>query len=174
MALGASTEEVRWIMDSGSAADLISEGFVDIADVEKAESPLNLCTANGIVTSDKVCQIQMQSLHMNITANMLGDTPAVLSMGKRCMEDMCSFRWDAGKLPTFTTPDGKTITLQLHYNVPYVTEKQAACLAQSCAAGGAASSGSGTSRAAVRADERQDFRAAADLQLKGRRASPKP
>ena len=135
--------EIRWIVDSGSAADLVEEGAVNLDHAVTSSQPLVLCTANGTVISETSVQVQLASIGMNVEANLLPNTPAVCSLGKRCMEDGCGFIWAPRKNPIFRCPDGHSVVLDLHYNVPYITEKQASCIARhmpSVPAGGSSSS----------------------------------
>ena len=62
----------------------------------------------------------VRELSLPIQPLVLADSPAVLSLGKRCLEDGYSFHWPAGEQPTFVGPDGKHIPLIVRHNVPYV------------------------------------------------------
>ena len=50
----------------------------------------------------------------------MASTPAVLSIGRRCMDYGYEFRWPAGKLPYFITPSGVKVTLVVEDYVPYL------------------------------------------------------
>jgi hypothetical protein len=47
------------------------------------------------------------------TALVMKNSPTVMSMGKRCMREGYSFRWDAGCKPLLVPPDGEEIVLDV-------------------------------------------------------------
>ena len=55
-----------------------------------------------------------------IEAHVLESTPSIISVGKRCMDMGYSFVWAAGCKPTLTCPSGRTVTLDVINNVPYL------------------------------------------------------
>ena len=55
-----------------------------------------------------------------IEAHVLESTPSIISVGKRCMDMGYSFAWTAGCKPTLTCPSGRTVTLDVINNVPYL------------------------------------------------------
>ena len=63
---------------------------------------------------------------------ILDSTPAVLSMGMRCMRMGYNFHWPAGLDPVFIRPDNKHVRLKVIGDIPYLTE------ALSCAVQGKA------------------------------------
>ena len=77
-------------------------------------------TAAGPVTVDTVAPMIVRELSLPIQPLVLADNPAVLSLGKRCLEEGYSFHWPAGEQPTFVGPDGKHIPLIVLHSVPYV------------------------------------------------------
>ena len=56
--------------------------------------------------------------------HVLESTPAVLSVGKRCMEEGWTFVWNPWKKPLLISPAGKKIHLKVHGNVPYLVENK--------------------------------------------------
>ncbi len=48
------------------------------------------------------------------------ETPAVPSMGMRCVEMGYSFIWLAGQNPYFIKPDGMIVKFEVHHNIPYL------------------------------------------------------
>ena len=65
---------------------------------------------------------------------LLDSTPAVLSVGLRCMELGYNFHWPNKKNPYFILPSGKRFTMQVDRNVPYLCRCDApACV---CTIGG--------------------------------------
>ncbi len=51
---------------------------------------------------------------------LLHDTPPVLSVGKRCMEQGLIFHWEAGRKPIMTNPEGLVVELEVERNIPYL------------------------------------------------------
>ena len=55
---------------------------------------------------------------------MMEQTPAVLSIGRRCMQQGYSFHWPASKSPYFVKPGGEKIVCDVHAFVPYVRHRE--------------------------------------------------
>eukprot|EP00435_Cladocopium_sp_Y103_P059153 s114_g21.t1 len=53
-------------------------------------------------------------------AYFLDDTPSVLSLGKRCMDEGYSFIWPSGRSPVLVDDKGQRIDLTPHDNIPCV------------------------------------------------------
>jgi hypothetical protein len=51
---------------------------------------------------------------------VLPDTPAVLSIGRRCMQMGYGFYWHPGQNPFLVTPDGNVIPLLVRKDIPYL------------------------------------------------------
>jgi hypothetical protein len=89
----------------------------------KADEITTFATANGTVESSEKCQQQIETLGITVEADVLPETPSVLSMGKHCMEDGFDFIWMANKKPFLKSPYGEIIICDLVHNVPYLVEK---------------------------------------------------
>ena len=77
----------RFIMDSGSGHDLISSTRVDRMDIDTYQSDrVNFHTANGITSTTTMVDLDFDTFNDPARAHVLEDTPSVLSLGKRCME----------------------------------------------------------------------------------------
>ena len=76
--------------------------------------------ANGTV--DAARQVKMQNPHMMKDTNpfVMPDSPALLSVGKRCMLEGYSFIWKAGKTPLLVRPDGLVVDLAVDRFIPYI------------------------------------------------------
>ena len=108
-----------WIVDSGSGHDLMSGYLAGRRAIRKAFMPLSFFTANGITNADKVCDDKLAVLNERVRAYLLENTPAVLSLGARCMQQGYGFYWFPYELPYLVCPfDGKHIQLQLDNFVP--------------------------------------------------------
>ena len=53
-------------------------------------------------------------------AHVRDDTPSVLSLGKRCMEQGYSFIWPSGRGPYMINSDGDKIKMEVRDLIPYV------------------------------------------------------
>jgi len=51
---------------------------------------------------------------------VLPDTPAVLSIGRRCMRMGYGFHWPPGRNPYLVTPEGKVVPLLVRKDIPYM------------------------------------------------------
>ncbi len=49
---------------------------------------------------------------------LLRDTPPVLSVGKRCIEQGFTFHGEAGMKPIMTNPEGLVVELEVEKNIP--------------------------------------------------------
>ena len=76
-------------------------------------------TANGLVYSSEVVDVYAQMLDAFVEAFVLPNTPTVLSLGKLCREQKCSFHWSPTGEPTIISPKGRRILCRLHHNVPF-------------------------------------------------------
>eukprot|EP00439_Symbiodinium_sp_Y106_P083820 s148_g24.t1 len=78
---------------SGCGHDLISQKKIAKRDLETlvTPEPISFQTANGITDTDLVSNFQTESFAEPINAYVLDDTPLVLSIGKRCMNQNYGF-----------------------------------------------------------------------------------
>ncbi len=77
-------------------------------------------TAIGRIESRNVVPVFCKELDQGVKPYLLRDTPAVLSVGKRCMEQGFTFHWEAGRDPIMINPDGLVVELEVERNIPYV------------------------------------------------------
>ena len=111
----------QWIVDSGSAFDIVSEASLTRKEREQLSDlqfTASLMTANGNTEATKSHVVDIPPAGIMTNAIVLHKSPCVLSLGKRCMEEGFSFRWDAGQQPVLTRPDGAEIVLSVRQNVP--------------------------------------------------------
>jgi hypothetical protein len=116
----------RWLVDTGSAFDLVGRKDVPEAHLSAAEParrPIQLKTANGVTTVDEEIILQCGPLKEHVYPLLLDSTPAVLSVGRRCMEDGFSFHWPAGGNPVFVSPNGTQLVCEVDNFVPYLPER---------------------------------------------------
>ena len=117
--------KVSWLVDSGSEQDLISKSMlhqVNASECKPAPNPVTLTTANGFTEATEVADVRIKSLLEKCLPYVLEQTPAVLSVGTRCMIQGYSFVWPAGGLPILIRPDGKVIELKIEGYVPVLDD----------------------------------------------------
>ena len=76
----------RWLVDTGSAFDLVGRKDVPerfMSFVEPARQPVKLKTANGSTTVDEEITLQCGPLREHVHPLLLESSPAVLSVGRR-------------------------------------------------------------------------------------------
>ena len=123
-------KKIKFLMDTGCGHDLISKKKIEKHDLETlvTPEPISFQTANGITDTDLASNFQADSFKEPINAYVLGDTPSVLSVGKRCMNQNYSFIWPPGREPFMIDPDGKSISLFVNGDIPYMSGLEAANL----------------------------------------------
>jgi hypothetical protein len=109
------------VLDSGSAFDIVGRSSLSRSATKRivtSPCPPQLITANGRVDADKVLPLELKNAGITTNALVLEDSPSVLSLGKRCLEEGYSFVWPAHGEPVLTRPDGRKVKLVVHQNVP--------------------------------------------------------
>ena len=97
--LPASTlkpEEREFVVDSGASMHMISNKDLIEAEMEtltKSCSPTIVITAHGEVQTHEEATVYVKELGIFLTLKVLENTPAVLSLGKICDENGCSYEW---------------------------------------------------------------------------------
>ena len=61
--------------------------------------PINLCTANGTILAEDETEIYIHELDITVTAVVLDNTEAVLSLGKLVRENKFRHVWDPDEVP---------------------------------------------------------------------------
>ena len=131
IATPAPKGRVSWLVDSGSEQDLVSENMlatVKAADRRASDVPISLLTANGQTQATEVANVTIPSLMEPCTPYILEQSPAVLSVGLKCMEQGYDFLWFANQKPLLVRPDGKVIELRIDGHVPMLDDS---CIAYS-------------------------------------------
>ena len=103
--LPASTlklEEREFVVDSGPSMHMISKKDLSDAEMDtltKSCSPTMVTTANGEVQTHEEAIVYVKELDIFLTMKVFENTPAVLSLGKLCDENGCSYEWINGQKP---------------------------------------------------------------------------
>ena len=85
---GAIVKVKRWIIDTGCGFDLIARALLtgNLSVIQKALNSIAFNTANGVAPTDEQALIHVEELGQNVRAWVMQRSPAVLSVGLRCME----------------------------------------------------------------------------------------
>ena len=81
---------------------MLSKGDLNSAEMETvrvSESPTTVVTANGEVHTKEEVTVYARELDLSATVMLLGDTPAVLSLGKLCEDHGYTYHWTSGQKP---------------------------------------------------------------------------
>ena len=84
-----SANPCKWIIDSGAGFHLVGRKRLasNGVEVKEAAKPLILSTANGRVGADKVAVVEVEKLGTEAEAIVLDDSPSVISLGRKCVEE---------------------------------------------------------------------------------------
>ena len=133
ISLPIQAKDRRFILDSGSGHDLISARKAERMNLKKRNcEPILFHTANGSTATHTEVEIDLGTFDDTSHAYVLDDTPSVMSLGKRCMEEGYSFVWPSGKMPFLITKDGERIDLTIHDNIPHVDLGTYECTPYEC------------------------------------------
>ena len=122
-AAASATEALsrHWILDSGSCWDIISTKDMSRGE-KKTRSRLqiaeSLSTVNGEITCKDVADIAVKKIDLEVHPLVVKSSPAILSLGQRCMKDGFAFHWEPYKPPTLVHPDGRVVELDVLQGVP--------------------------------------------------------
>ena len=87
-------EEREFAVDSGASMHMISKKDLSNAEMDtltKSCSPTKFITANEEVQTHEEATMYVKELDIVLTMKILDNTPAVLSLGKLCDENGCSY-----------------------------------------------------------------------------------
>ena len=125
IATAAPKAGVCWLVDSGSESDLVSKGMlrdVNAKNCRAVEHPISLITANGSTEANEVADVKLSALPDPVQPYVLDQTPAVLSVGTRCVDQGYSFVWPANGNPILVRPDDKVVQLRVEGHVPVLDD----------------------------------------------------
>ena len=112
----------QWLVDSGSAMDLIDERAAEpFAHFIEEGEEVKLATANGVIGSRQRLEIHIDELDVDVRPVVLKNTPCVLSLGRRIVRDGYDFVWRHDEDPFLISPDGRQIDLEVHDLCPYLS-----------------------------------------------------
>ena len=118
-----ASAEIAWIADTGSAQDLVCSKMIPEDVVYHSPEPLELITANGSQSADQQASVHIDCIDKEVHPYVLPDTPAVISVGMRCIQDGWDFVWKSFSRPYFKKKDGTKIKLEVKDFVPYLPSR---------------------------------------------------
>ena len=95
-------EEREFVVDSGASMHMLSRKGLNSAQLETirvSRNPTTILTVNGEVQTNEEATVYVHDLDLFVTAQILEDTPAVLSLGKLCEDHGYSYEWASGQKP---------------------------------------------------------------------------
>lgn len=115
-------KKVKFIMDTGCGYDLISQRKVKELDLctYEGDDKMVFMTANGITETKEVAKFRVDSFAEETKPFVLEQSPAVFSVGMRCMKLGYTFVWPPKDQPFMINPAGKKIELHSKDDIPYL------------------------------------------------------
>lgn len=109
-------------MDTGCGYDPISQRKAKELDLTTYEGDdrMVFMTANGITETKEVAQCSVDSFSQEAKPFVLEQSPAVFSVGTRCMTLGYTFVWPPKEQPFIINPSGKRIDLHSRDDIPYL------------------------------------------------------
>ena len=89
-------------------------------EASQSSKPVSLLTANGVFQATDQARVNVPILGDDINPYVLDDSPAVVSVGQRCIDAGWSFHWPAYSRPYFKKPDGTKVKLEVDDYVPHL------------------------------------------------------
>jgi hypothetical protein len=124
-----ATANLVWLADTGASYDVVLEGLAEIYGWRKVplSEPIRINTANGPAESKGAVLTRIPGMSEEVHAVELGDTPPLLSVGRRCLNEGYSFVWIAGRNPYFVTKEGMILPCKTSGGVPYIDTEDPDC-----------------------------------------------
>ena len=118
-----------WLADTGCGHDLVGSREARDAKLKLkvSDNPMRFQTANGETLGNMVAPIRLDEIDEVACPYVLHETPSVISIGKRTMNQGYSFIWSAGQSPYFITPRKKVIDLDVINDIPYIRRGSLLC-----------------------------------------------
>ena len=117
-----------WILDTGCGYDLIGQADLSSEAQKKYKScngaGITLDAAGGVARSKLKLPMRSRALKGKVEPYVLASSPAVLSLGRRCLKDGYSFTWPPFGKPSFRDPEGRNIPLDVYGFIPYSNKEK--------------------------------------------------
>ena len=111
-----------WLVDTGCGHDLLGRKGYNLKESNfvNADVPLTFGTANGEALAAYRYPLSLEEIGYDIAPYILKDSPAVLTVGGRVMNEDFSFFWPNRGIPYFLDPEGRVIELQVIDDISYL------------------------------------------------------
>ena len=109
------------IVDSGASNRMIGINQLRASEKESIRDlsvPFFVQTAHGVVPCAKEARIYIHDLKQWVWAQLLEDSPAVLSLGLLCTQVGYSYYWEEGEEQTYLVKNGKPFAAKLFVTYP--------------------------------------------------------
>ncbi|MCV6575456.1 MAG: retropepsin-like domain-containing protein, partial [Cohaesibacter sp.] len=115
-------KKMKFIMDTGCGYDLISRRKATELDLPiiDGNDRMVFMTANGITETREVAKCSVDSFNEVAKPFVLDQSPAVFSVGMRCMKLGYTFVWPPNGQPFMINESGKRIDLHSKDDIPYL------------------------------------------------------
>ena len=93
---------IRWLADTGCPFDLVGMHDIPTQDqchIKTGRVQHSLQTVNGVAGARGRVDATVESPDEDDKAFVMGTTPSIISIGRRCVDFGYSFRWDAFEMP---------------------------------------------------------------------------
>ena len=101
-----------WIADTGSAQRLVNDSELPDDYGYYSDNPIRMITDNGESSSSKHGRAYVPMLGKTIDPYLVKNSPPVISVGVRCVDDRYDFIWKGskGETPYMIKPNGKELS----------------------------------------------------------------
>jgi hypothetical protein len=121
---------LAWVVDSGATFDTVPLGYAKREELQRIPllNPIEINTANGPAVAEHGVVLQLPGMPEYVCATEMPDSPALMSVGRRCMVHGYSFIWMAGREPYFISRDASSIIpCVIRGGVPYLDPDEPKC-----------------------------------------------
>jgi hypothetical protein len=121
---------LAWVVDSGATFDTVPLGYAKREELQRIPllNPIEINTANGPAVAEHGVVLQLPGMPEYVCATEMPNSPALMSVGRRCMVHGYSFIWMAGREPYFISRDAACIIpCVIRGGVPYLDPDEPKC-----------------------------------------------
>ena len=112
----------QYVLDTGASYHIINKGAIASRSQREyaAPRPVGLDTANGKINLSMQVDTDVEVLSLQLTALIADRASNLISLGRLCMEQNCTFIWHPGSHPRLWDADGREVKVEVHHFVPYL------------------------------------------------------
>ena len=116
-----------FIVDSGASNHIVCRDDIyakELKTLRPLQEPIYMQTANGLIVVEEEVKVFVSTLQISVWANVLENTPNLLSLGCLCEKEGYSYHWSFGKTPYIQKGDGQKHFCVRKNNVPIIAPGQ--------------------------------------------------